>query len=157
MPFLQVLWNSTGVVSHVIMNKSICIMHYCNYSGLSSSTCVSAFTCHHSLYLLVFHLLPLVIHHLSLSTHHLLQGIHHLPLGICWVPPCLLEIHNLPPGIVVSADALPFHHQWLPWECCLPVLNAVCHLVLPNLQTLKIPHGAAFDLVFIVLTAPCNN
>lgn len=61
----------------------------------------------------------------TLSIHHLPRVIHHHSLGICWVPPCLLGIPNLPPGIVVSADTLPFHHQCLPWECCLPALSVV--------------------------------
>lgn len=129
-----------GLVSHVIMNKPVCIMYCCNCSGLSSSTDVSTITCHHSLYLLVIHHLPLGIHLVPL-------GIHHHLLGIRWVPPCLLGIHNLPPGFVVSTDALPFHHECLPWACCLPVLDVVTwccqsynpsryHMVLYLLQSL---------------------
>lgn len=116
---LQVFLEVPRNCSHVIRNKSICIMRCCSCSGLSSSTYVSTITCHHSLYLLVIHHLPLSIHHPPLGIHHLPLGIHHHLLGICWVPPCLLGIHNLPPGIVVSADALPFHHHenaaYLSW------------------------------------------
>lgn len=116
---LQVFLEVPRNCSHVIRNKSICIMHCCSCSGLSSSTYVSTIPCHHSLYLLVIHHLPLSIHHPPLGIHHLPLGIHHHLLGICWVPPCLLGIHNLPPGIVVSADALPFHHHenaaYLSW------------------------------------------
>lgn len=125
-------YTTPGLVSHVIMNKSVCLMHCCNFSGISSSTDVSTITCHHSLYLLVIYHFPLVIHHFPLGTHHLPLGIHLVPLGIhhhllgiCWVPLCLLGIHNLPPGIVVSTEALPFHHECLSWACCLPVLDVV--------------------------------
>lgn len=111
-PSLQVFLEVPRNYSHVIRTKSICIMRCCSCSGLSSSTYVSSITCHHSVYLLV-------IHHLPLSILHLPLGIHHHVLGSCWVPPCLLGIHNLPPGIVVSADALPFHHHenaaYLSW------------------------------------------
>lgn len=48
-------YTTPGLVSHMIMNKSVCLMHCCNFSGLSSSTDVSTITYHHSLYLLVIH------------------------------------------------------------------------------------------------------